>query len=58
MDTISFASGSLGNVPVLERVLNKSISKVDPRMLLSYAEPLGLPELRRQIAELYGNGLT
>ena len=58
MDTISFASGSLGSVPVLERVLSESISKVDPRMLLSYADPLGLPELRRQIAELYGNGIT
>jgi 2-aminoadipate transaminase len=58
MDRISFASGSLGSVPVLERVLKESISEVDPRMLLGYADPLGLPELRRQIAELYGNGLT
>ncbi|MHA1690099.1 MAG: aminotransferase-like domain-containing protein [Candidatus Heimdallarchaeaceae archaeon] len=58
MDKISFASGSLGSVPVLERVLKESISEVDPRILLGYADPLGLPELRRQIAELYENELT
>ncbi len=58
MDKISFASGSLGSVPVLERVLKESISQVDLRMLLGYADPLGLPELRKQIAELYGNGFT
>lgn len=58
MDKISFASGSLGSVPVLERVLKEGIAKVDARTLLGYADPSGLPELRKQITELYGNGLT
>jgi len=58
MNVISFASGSLGRVPVLERVLQQSLAEVDPAMLLAYAEPTGLPELRRGIAGLYGHGLT
>ena len=58
MNIISFASGSLGNIPILEGVLKRSLSKVDTRILLGYAEPLGLPKLRTQIAELYGQGVT
>jgi DNA-binding transcriptional MocR family regulator len=48
--TISFATGSLGRVPVLERVLSEGLRCIEPRSLLSYASPLGLPELRRSIA--------
>ncbi len=55
---ISFASGSLRNVPVLERVLRQSLSEVNTKMLLGYADPLGLPELRKRVAELHEAGLT
>jgi 2-aminoadipate transaminase len=58
VDKISFAGGSLGSVPLLERVLNQSLVEVDSRLLLSYSDPLGLPKLRKQIAGLYNVGLT
>lgn len=58
MNKICFATGSLGNVPVLEIVLKQSLSEVDPKILLNYGDPLGLPELRKQIAELYGGNIT
>ncbi len=55
---ISFACGSLGSVPVLERVIKQSLSEVDPEILLNYGDPLGLPELRKQITELYDGNIT
>lgn len=58
MDKISFASGSLGNVPVLEKVLKQSIAEIDPKLLLGYSDPSGLPELRKQIADLYDSGIA
>jgi 2-aminoadipate transaminase len=58
MDKISFASGSLGKVPVLEEVLGKALTEVDPATLLGYSHPLGMAELREQIAGLYGGDLT
>ena len=58
MDKISFATGSLGNVPVLEKVLKQSIVEVDPKLLLGYSDPSGLPELRKQIADLYDSGIA
>lgn len=58
MNKISFASGSLGKVPVLEEVLGNALTQVDPKSLLGYSHPLGMPELREQIAELYGGNLT
>ncbi|MBI4147129.1 PLP-dependent aminotransferase family protein [Candidatus Woesearchaeota archaeon] len=57
MDNISFASGSLGEVQVLEEVLGKALSKIDPKSLLNYSHPLGIIELREQIAKLYGGSL-
>ncbi len=58
MNTISFATGSLGNVPLLEKILQQSLTEIDPKIVLSYADPLGLPQLRAQIARLYSPELT
>ena len=58
MDKISFATGSLGNVPVLEKVLKQSIAEIDHKLLLGYSDPSGLPELRKQIADLYYSGIA
>ena len=58
MDKISFATGSLGNVPVLEKVLKQSIAEIDHKLLLGYSDPSGLPELRKQIADLYDSGIA
>src|SRR3989338_8940086 len=58
MNKICFTTGSLGSVPVLENILKQSLSEMDVKILLNYSDPLGLPELRKQIAELYGKGIT
>lgn len=58
MNEISFASGSLGKVPVLEEVLGNALSEVDTGSLLDYSSPLGMVELREQVAGLYGSNLT
>ena len=58
MNEISFASGSLGKVPVLEEVLGNALSEVDTGSLLDYLSPLGMVELREQVAGLYGSNLT
>ena len=55
---ISFAGGSLGHIPLLEKVLADSIAKIDPRKLLEYGDPLGMTELLTEIAHLYGNGIN
>src|SRR3989344_5432634 len=55
MEKISLASGSLGNNPILERVLKESLSNIDPKILLNYSDCLGLKELRKQISKLYQN---
>lgn len=58
MTEISFATGSLGRVPILEEMLKKSLSKIDYQLLLNYGDASGLPELRKQIAKLYSCGIT
>ena len=58
MKNICFADGSLGNVPILESVLKKSIAQIDTKLLLNYTDSLGMPELRHQIAESYNEKLN
>jgi 2-aminoadipate transaminase len=50
---ISFATGSLGNVPLLESVIREAFLHVDPRPLFFYGDPMGLPELRHLVARLH-----
>jgi 2-aminoadipate transaminase len=50
---ISFATGSLGSVPLLESVIKEALGQVDPSLLLFYGDPMGMPELRRLIARLH-----
>jgi 2-aminoadipate transaminase len=54
MKQISFACGSLGETRILEDVLRESFSEIDPKTLLFYSNPLGMPELRCSIAEFHG----
>jgi 2-aminoadipate transaminase len=50
---ISFATGSLGSVPILETVIRESLGQIDPAVLLHYGNPLGMWELRQQVARLH-----
>lgn len=58
MKTISFASGSIQNTPLLEKVLKSAIKKVDVRKLLDYENPLGMEILRERIAALHGTHIN
>lgn len=53
MERISLSNGSLGKVPVLEKVLQESIKKIDVEKLFDYGDPLGNLELRKKIASLF-----
>jgi 2-aminoadipate transaminase len=50
---ISFATGSLGSVPLLESVIGDALRHVDPGLLLRYGDPMGMPELRHRIARFH-----
>ena len=53
MDRICFATGSLGEAPVLLDILDSSMSKIDARKLLGYSAAQGLDELREMIVNLH-----
>jgi 2-aminoadipate transaminase len=58
MAEISLASGSLGQSPVLEKILSKALRGINPRDLLDYGDTMGLPELRQVVAGLHGGKVS
>ena len=53
MEEITLGGGSLGDIPILRSVLEKSLQEIDTSMLLNYASPLGIFELRQEIALMH-----
>jgi 2-aminoadipate transaminase len=53
MERIDLSCGSLGEVPLLEEVIQEALKSVDVSSLGYYSDPQGLLELREQVAELY-----
>lgn len=58
MEKISFATGSLGNNPIIEEALKDALAKVDVKLLLNYESSLGMVEFRKKIAEIYGRSIN
>jgi len=54
MEPLDLTSGSLGYDAVMDAHLKKAIQMVEPKDLLAYEDPLGLPGLRAKIAEMKG----
>ncbi len=52
LSEISFSGGSLGNIPILEKILKSILLELNPRILLDYSDPSGLTELREEIVNL------
>lgn len=55
-EKISFATGSLGDMPMLEEIIENILQRLPAQALLDYSDPQGLPLLREAIAALHNSG--
>ncbi len=53
MEKINLGGGSLGDNPILTSVLERSLESINTAMLMDYAHPLGMIELRQEIAMMH-----
>lgn len=49
---ISFACGSIGEIPVLQELIKDAMEQVEVDAIFKYAEPFGMLELREEVAKL------